>query len=150
MERIEGDESSFRVPLRVSEDAALVLDEMCALGYAKTRAAMAVIWIERWSHKPVVWPRSETVTAPRMEGLASFHHPDTYAHQPVAVTVTLDEKPMQVVRSHAASSAVGAEHLASAVIDEHARHVAVDIRRRDTGGLVRDPRPCWCGQLRHW
>jgi hypothetical protein len=150
VERIEGDGPPFAVPLRVGEDAALALDEMCALGYANTRAGMAAIWIERWSHNPVSWPPSEGDTAPRIKGLASSHHPDAYAHQPVAVMVTLDESPMQVLRSYAAESAVGVEHLASAVIDEHTRHVAADIRRRDAADFVGQARPCWCGQLRYW
>lgn len=136
--------------LRVGNHAAVALDEMCALGYADTREEMAVIWIERWSHNPATWPRAEADTVPHIEGLASLHYPHTYTHQPVAMTVTLADTTMEILRTWAAKSAVGTEHLASAVIDEHTAHVAADIHRRNTGRLIGELRPCWCGQLKRW
>jgi hypothetical protein len=138
------------VPLRVGNDAAVALDEMCKLGYADTREQMAVIWIERWSRNPATWRHSEADPAPHLEGLASLYPPPAYARQPVAMTVALDETPMQVLRVWARKSAVDPERLASAVIDEHGGHVAADIRRRASRRLVGELRPCWCGQLNRW
>lgn len=138
------------VPLRVGNDAAIALDEMCNLGYADTREEMAVVWIERWSRNPATWPRSEADTVPRMEGVATFHHPQTYERQPVEMTVMLGDATMQALRIWARKSAVGTEHLASAVIDEHGTHVAASIHRRNTGRLVAKLQPCWCGQLNRW
>lgn len=150
MDRTSDEQLPSLVALRVGDDAAMALDEMCKLGYADSREQMAAVWIERWSRNPATWSRSEGDTAPHMEGLASFHPPPAYVRQPVAVTVRLDGAPMQALRLWAKKSAVGPERLASAVIDEHAAHVAAAIRRRDSGHLVGEWYPCWCGQLNRW
>lgn len=142
------EEPPSQVELRLSEDAAAMLDIHCKLDFAKSREEMSRIWIVRWSKYDSLGPNlgaadeSENVTR-----YAPVKILETYQQAPVALTVDIDEVTRRVLRERAVRARVYIEHLASAVIDEHSAHLAVDLRRREAGlaFIPADRKSCWCG-----
>jgi len=142
------EEPPSQVELRLSDDAAAMLDLHCKLDFAKSREEMSRIWIVRWSKYDSFGPSLGAVDE---SGNVTGHAPvkilETYQRAPVALPVEIDEVTRGVLRERAVRARVLIEHLASAIINEHSTHMAVDLRRNEAGlGFIPVVRtPCWCG-----
>lgn len=148
-------EPPSEVPLRLSEAAASILDvfstsgEEGGLDFATSREEMSEIWIERWSRRPIGPALGGSDGANDGIGHARVKILESYKQQPVAFVVEIRAVTFRVLHDHAVQERVMVEHLASAVVDEHGRHLAHDLRRKEAGaGLIPQiPMPCWCYTL---
>lgn len=149
---VDIEEPPSEVPLRLSEATASVLDVFSkpgkegGLDFAASREEMSVIWIERWSRRPIGPALGGSDGTDDGIGHARVKILESYKRQPVAFTVEIRAVIFKVLHDRAVEERVMVEHLASAVVDEHGRHIANDLRRKEAGSRLvpQFPAPCWC------